>query len=138
MKSQLAVHHRGMLTIQNVTEVAGVIEKMLRGKKFTAITMNELFGWREERIQGERLAGICGSPPKVEVISRSYNAHLIIHSTYGMFPIKTETNDEKYDGDFRNPYVIIEGNEENPTQITIFHRTDAGDRLIWRFEVEEE
>lgn len=137
MKSQLVVHHRGMLTIQNVTEVAGMIEKMLRNKKFTVITMNELFGWLEERIQGQRLAGICGSPPKVEIISRSYNAHLIIHGTYGIFPFLTRTNDETYDRDFKNPYFILEGKEE-PTRVTIFHRTDAGDRLIWKFEVEEE
>jgi len=126
----------GVLTTGNVERVAGLLNQLLDGKYYTAISAlpDESRDCRMSVRTSQKLSPEGTRDRKA--ISWSVDdgrAHLTIHDTYGLWCLDSKLEgDNARNDNFQNPYFVFEGN-----QVTIRHRAPIGNLLVWTFAVED-
>ena len=110
----------GTLSKENVEDVATRIERLLKGKKYTFVAVNEFFSYCPETRVHETLN-------HVTVHRYDELGWVIVSDSYGVWSF-TYNNDTPRE----NPYIVIEyGNH-----MLITHHAPSGKRLYWEITVE--
>lgn len=123
----------GTLTIENISTVVDKIKKLLDGKKYSFVAAYEGYRLKLELNQHQQLKSNYNenqvffdkdaSPPRF--------AGFTFNDTYGVWGLTTNTNDDKYDGKYENPYIVISHNE-----IKITHKAGSGALVHWLIQLE--
>ncbi len=134
MKNKYNLSWRGMLTVENVQQVADLLHKLLDGKCYTFITANEFFQFKPEVqtkqhfLSNEGAVGVYydeeNTPPKY--------AGFNVNDTRGVWSCSTNSTDIRKDPEFKNPYLFFEND-----RVTITHRAPAGNLLYWVIVAEQ-
>lgn len=127
----------GMLTVENIDQVAERILRLLQGKRYTFVAFNEIFPDRLEVRTGMRLDpkdatnGIGVSVYRDESGNGDFAGFNVVDS-YGVWGPTTTVKEDRYDDDFRNPYIYFKED-----RVTIAHHAPAGHKLIWVAVIEK-
>lgn len=130
----------GMLTVGNVEEVAARLSRLLNGKSYTFVMVNEFSQFKPDVRMGQRLIARRKDIPEEEPVDVYYDkentppehAGFNVNDTSGVWGCSTNTTERKKDPEFKNPYLVFECD-----RVTITRRTSAGDLLYWVIVVEE-
>jgi hypothetical protein len=117
----------GYLTSTNVEAVADRVGRLLEGRSYAFVTVNELFGWSPEVRMGQRLS------PESTVSRQAINLHqdgvigFFVSDTYGVWGLTTTLERQPLHAEAgRNPYLQFERN-----QLRVSHWAGGGNRLYW-------
>lgn len=121
----------GTLTIKNISTVVNKIKMLLDGRQYSFVTVHEYDKFRPKLRQHQRLnknGERCffdesASPPRF--------AGFTFNDTYGAWGLVTHTNDEGYDKNFSNPYIVISHNE-----IKITYKASGMALIHWLIQLE--
>lgn len=119
------LHWEGQLTVGNVGKVADLLLQLLRGKRYTFVATNEIFGIQPEIRTGQTLEG--EKPIRVFYDTRHMPprfAGLAVGDSTGVWDFITDLTEDKYDPKGKNPYFVFEGNK-----VTVVFRAPAGNLL---------
>ena len=125
MTREINLSWQGMLTIDNIDEVAKLIFQLLGGKEFVLMEKNGLFKFKPQFTANQRLCGV--SEKGIEVRREGNNsAGFNPEYTDAVLPISTDLKDEIFDPRYRNPHIRFEKDK-----VTIVKLTDAGHLMGW-------
>jgi hypothetical protein len=117
----------GYLTRANAAAVAERVGRLLEGRSYAFVTVNELFGWNPEVRMGQRLS------PESTVSRQAVNLHedgvvgFFVSDTYGVWGLTTRLEKQPMHTEAgRSPYLQFERD-----QLRISHWAGAGNRLYW-------
>lgn len=119
----------GNLTIDNIEQVVGLLRKLLAGKKYTFVSVNEYFGYKPEVRTGQEI-----EPQKAtnkDAFSFWYDkdnapplyAGFNVVDTHGVWGLSTSATEQ--------PYLRFEWNK-----VAIEHKAPAGHKMFWVVAVE--
>lgn len=135
----------GMLTVNNLEEVANRVYEFLKGKRYTFVAVNSFFG-RPDPVGDQgfvlstnhpevRTNQYLSGPPSVwyekDTDNPSYRG-FNFGDTYGSWGLCTATNEPQYDPSFNNPYYVIDY-----VTVRFYHRAPAGHFLAWVFAIDQ-
>jgi len=124
----------GMLTVENIEDVCKLLEKMLVGKTYTFVASNEFHRFEPDvRTSQKMMPGSSGKPITFWYGDNKEYASFNVCDSYGVWGCSTHLKEDKYDGEFNNPYFVFEW-----YKVTITHRAPAGHLLYWVIAVERE
>jgi len=126
----------GMLTVKNIEQVANLLRHLLKEKRYTFIAANESFGFKPEvRTNQELKSGRAGNDPinvYYDEDSKRF-AGFNICDSYGVWGCSTRLQEDQYDNEFKNPYLVFDLD-----RVTITHRAPAGHKLHWVAVIERD
>ena len=121
----------GFLTLDNIELVAEGLKRLLVGKRYTFVAMNELKSRDLEpevrTSQALKDTGIADREPISVWYSedRTY-ASISVRDSYGSWSMHTDVYDSADDNDWKVPYISFKSN-----QVSVFHRAPDGNKLCW-------
>lgn len=133
MKEKIDSRWAGMLTVENIEEVAKLIFSLLEGKSYTFVSVNEIFRFKPESRSGQKLEKVS-KKDKINVWygeNKKY-AGFNFEDTYGVWGCDTHLRENIYDSKFENPYIEFNGNT-----ITITHRAAGQNLIYWLIIIDE-
>ena len=139
MDEKYNLHWYGMLTIENVQQIADLLLQLLDGKRYTFVAANEFFRFKPEVRTGQTLDHKGARSGKAigiysdEKDTPPRHAGFNVGDTYGVWGCSTNLAENKYDPEFNNPYFVFEYNK-----VTITHRAPAGHLLYWVAAIEQD
>lgn len=126
----------GMLTINNIEQVVGLLKQLIDGKRYTFVACNELDGFKPEVRTSQCVEHNKATSKNAFNIyydtENSRYAGFNIVDSYGVWGCSTNTTDEKFDHERKNPYFSFKYN-----QVIIEHRAAGGNLLYWCIAVED-
>lgn len=120
---------QGMLTTQNVHHVAGMLDRLLRGKAYTFVSANETDGFEPTVRLHQRLRAW----PAITTYESASHAGFYVRDSSEVWGVSTELVDGKFDREYKHPYLSFK-----PGSVAITHRAPAGNKLFWVIAVEGE
>jgi hypothetical protein len=113
----------GMLTIDNVHEVASLFSRLLDGKHYAFVSVNEGCNFKPDVQTGQMLK-------HVKLASHGFS----FRNAYGgSWDCSTTATEDVLDPTFNNPHFSFEFNK-----VIITHRAPAGHLLYWVAAIEDE
>lgn len=124
----------GVLTFENIDQVADTLRDLLTGRRFTLVSANELEMFKPRVKQGKMVVE-REMHPGVYVNRRSDpdGTILRVSDTDSVWGCITRTHDESPDPTFENPHISFEGD-----RVTITCRAPSGLKLYWVVVVEKD
>jgi uncharacterized protein YoaH (UPF0181 family) len=135
VEKEINLNWNGMLTVENIEQVAEVLRQLLKGKKFTFVACHEDNNFIPKARTCQELRSINGDDP----ISVYYDkeskrfAGFNACDSYGVWGCSTSLHVDVYDHEFKNPYFAFEYNK-----VTITHRAASGSKIYWVCAIERE
>ncbi|MBD3244967.1 MAG: hypothetical protein GF335_03165 [Candidatus Moranbacteria bacterium] len=139
MGKEYNLHWYGVLTIENLQQVADLLLQLLDGKRYTFVAANEFFRFKPEVRTGQTLSHKGATTGKAinvyydEKENPPKHAGFNVGDTYGVWGCSTNLATDEYDNEFNNPYFVFEYNK-----VTITHRAPAGHLLYWVVAIEQD
>jgi len=121
----------GILTIDNVQEVADRIRKLLEGKKYTFVTVNELRGFKPRVHTGQRLRK---SSDAVSIHTDGQaRAGFNVLDTHSAWGCTTNLIEGTFDPEI---HICFEQNNRDGDRMMITRQTEGGPKFFWVAAVE--
>ncbi len=132
MGKEYDLYWYGMLTIENVQEVADLLLQLLDKKRYAFVGAGEFYDFMPKVRTNQCLRhkdSLTGKAINV-YYSKKENppkyAGFNVCDTHGVWGCSTNLIEDIYDPSFNNPYLTFENN-----RVTITQRTPAGKLLYW-------
>ena len=130
----------GNLTLENADDFTERLQKMLAGKFYTFVSVNEARGYTPETKVNQYLGGRrnvkgIGGADNIAIDAyedgRSWR-HSIVCDSYGVWSLHAYSRESK-----ESTYFVFEASDRHcPERVTITHKADAGNTLIWQISVQ--
>jgi hypothetical protein len=130
MPKKMNLKWYGMLTINNIEQVADLLRQLLSGKRYAFVSSNELFSFKPEVRTNQELKPSDPINVYYDKDGKRF-AGFNVYDSYGVWGCSTSLQEEQYDHEFKNPYFVF-----NLDKVTITHRAPAGHKLYWVVVVE--
>jgi len=121
----------GMLTINNIQEVADRILEMLELKRYTFVAISDDDTLKPTVHTGQQLAP-GGEPVRVRIDEQRRFANLFT----GTWGLSTTLEEDTHDPEFNNPYLVFEQDSMHGDRVTITHRAGTSIKVCWVAAVE--
>lgn len=118
-------HFNGMLTIENIEEVANMIVDILHDKQYVFVSANEFFDYKPDVRVNQKL-----KQDALSVWIEDGYAGFNICDSYGVWGLSAMQ--KGYNASFDAPYVEIEYNT-----IKITHKAGSGNKIYWVITAQE-
>lgn len=133
-KENFSLSWYGMLTVENIEQVADLVRQLLVGRTYTFVAANEYRDYKPQvRTNQHMTRSNAGDPVNVyyDESAEKRFAGFSVCDTYGIWGVSTNLKDDLYDPDFKNPFVNFENDK-----VTITHRAASGNKIYWVIALE--
>jgi len=122
----------GVVTVNNIEDVANIIYDVLKGKTYTFVSVYEYKRYEPETRTNQQLKnGTNGSP--LSVYKEDGFAGFIFCDTYGVWGLSTSNTNPAYDSTFHRPYVVVQWDK-----VTISWRTGENKVAHWQITLQKQ
>ena len=121
----------GMLTLENIDQVATLLGQLLAGKKYTFVTANEHSDFKPDVRTNQTLLDTISVTRDKK--GEKWSARFVVTDSYGMWYCSTNLEEQQYDGEFNNPHFTFKSD-----QVTITHRGPAGFKIYWVIAIQDD
>lgn len=127
----------GMLTVNNVEQVADLLRQLLTGKRYTFVAVNEFYGFKPEVRTSQKLKPKINSSNPINVYYDDTGAKRFagfsVSDSYGVWSFSTNLQEDQDDPGSKNPHFSFEWDK-----VTIIFRLSGGNLVYWVAAVEKE